>query len=163
MGGSRSGHWGSRHPLVDSFLRIDLAQVRRDHQIAPGAAMMVSYGQMRSTVYLTQTPMRFGGSRLWFRCPSCGGRCRVLYGSSRRLACWRCQRLRYRSQVEAQADRALRGMQKIARRLDPEADDIWMPPKPPRMHWRTYDRLVDKYKTYDTRWARMALRCLRLA
>jgi hypothetical protein len=145
------------------MLRIDLAQVRRDYRIAPGAAMMVSYGQMRSTVYLTQTPMRFGGRRFWFRCPSCGGRCRVLYGSSRSLACWRCQRLRYRSQVEAKADRALRGMQKIARRLDPEADDIWMPPKPPRMHWRTYGRLVDKYNRYDARWARMALRCLRFS
>jgi hypothetical protein len=50
--------------------------------------------------------------------------------------------------------RALRGMQKIARRLDPEADDIWLPPKPPHMHWSTYNRLVDKYNDYDAKWAR---------
>ena len=64
------------------------------------------------------------------------------------------------SQREAKSDRALRGMAKIARRLDPASTDNWLPPKPPHMHWSTYNRLVDKYNDYNARWARMALRCL---
>jgi hypothetical protein len=56
--------------------------------------------------------------------------------------------------------RAIRGMQKIARRLDPAADDIGMPSKPPHMHWSTYNRLVDKYNDYDARWASVVLRRL---
>jgi hypothetical protein len=114
----------------------------------------------RTTVQLTATPMRFGGNRLWFHCPWCFGRCRVLYVGARRIACWRCQRLRYRTQLETMDARAIRGMQKIARRLDPAADDIGMPSKPPHMHWSTYNRLVDKYNDYDARWASVVLRRL---
>jgi hypothetical protein len=114
----------------------------------------------RTTVQLTATSMRFGGKRLWFRCPCCFGRCRVLYVSSRRTGCWRCQKLRYRTQLETKDARALRGMQKIARRLDPEADDIWLPDKPKRMHLATYERLVERYGVYDAKWASVALRRL---
>jgi hypothetical protein len=154
-----SGRWGSRRPLADAFQRIDLAQIRREHPMtADATAVVMSCCRNgvweRTTLQLTATPMRFGGKRFWFRCPYCFGRCRVLYASSRRTSCWRCQRLRYRTQLETMNARALRGMQKIARRLDPEADDIWLPPKPPHMHWSTYNRLVDKYNDYDAKWAR---------
>jgi hypothetical protein len=168
MGGSNSGRWGSRHPLVDSFQRIDLAQLRREHPMTADASAVVMgcrrNGKLeRITVQLTGTAMRFGGKRLWFRCPCCFGRCRVLYASSRRTACWRCQRLRYRTQLETMDARALRGMQKIARRLDPEGDDIRLPDKPKHMHWSMYERLAERYGVYDAKWARVAFRFLGIA
>jgi hypothetical protein len=33
-----------------------------------------------------------------------------------------------------------------------------LPPKPPRMHWRTYHRLVDRYEKYDQQWSLEAMR-----
>ncbi len=48
-------------------------------------------------VPLTRTPCTFGGSRPWFRCPSCGRRCAVLYGLAGRFRCRGCHRLAYAS------------------------------------------------------------------
>jgi hypothetical protein len=103
------------------------------------------------------TPTQFGGRRQWFLCLKCGRRCRILYGGSR-FRCRRCYRLSYCSQAETRADRATRGMFKIVKRLDPEEDCNDLPPKPKGMHWRTYERLVDRYEKYDQQWSREAMR-----
>ena len=116
MGGSGSGRWGSRRPLVDAFQRIDLADIRREHAVPPEAeAVLIGYrrnGALENTrVDLTTTGTRFGGRRFWFRCPACFGRCRVLFMRSPRIriACWRCQRLRYRTQVRIQGCPSITG------------------------------------------------------
>ena len=44
------------------------------------------------------------------------------------------------------------------RRLDREQDINDLPPKPPRMHWRTYHRLVDRYEKYNQQWSLEAMR-----
>jgi hypothetical protein len=67
-------------------------------------------------------------------------------------------RLSYSSQAETRADRATRAMFKIVRRLDPEQDVNDLPPKPKGMHWRTYNRLVDRYEKYDQQWSLEAMR-----
>jgi len=112
-----------------------------------------------TTVYLEATRMYFGGRRLWFRCPRCDGRCRVLYGTWR-IACRRCHRLRYLSQRETKEDRATRAMLKIVRRLKPNDPDPCndLPEKPPGMHWRTYDRLIERYEGYIEQWGLAILR-----
>jgi hypothetical protein len=43
-------------------------------------------------------------------------------------------------------------MTKIAKRLDPNAEGIDVAPKPKGMHWRTYDRLANRYQAYDDLW-----------
>jgi hypothetical protein len=103
------------------------------------------------------TPTQFGGRRQWFICLKCGRRCRVLYGG-RRFRCRCCHRLSYSSQAETRADRATRAMFKIVRRLDPEEDCNDLPPKPKGMHWRTFNRLVDRYEKYDQQWSLEAMR-----
>jgi hypothetical protein len=101
--------------------------------------------------------MRFGGRRLWFRCPLCGRRCRVLY-VGRRMGCQVCLRLRYSSQAETRAARSTRAMFKIVRRLHPEAQFNDLPRKPKGMHWSTYNQLADRYEAFSGAWNAEALR-----
>ena len=43
--------------------------------------------------------------------------------------------------------------------LGNEGPDDWdLPPKPKGMHWRTYNRLVDRYEKYDQQWSLEAMR-----
>ena len=53
---------------------------------------------------------------------------------------------------------ATRAMFKIVKRLDPEEECNDLPLKPKGMHWRTYNRLADRYEYYDTQWAHAAIR-----
>jgi hypothetical protein len=64
----------------------------------------------------------------------------------------------YSSQAETRADRATRAMFKIVRRLDPEEDCNDLPWKPKGMHWRTYNRLAQRYERYDAQWGSEAVR-----
>lgn len=50
---------------------------------------------MNETVSLTKTPCTFGGSRIWFCCPGCGGRCAVLYAVAGYFRCRTCHQLAY--------------------------------------------------------------------
>jgi hypothetical protein len=47
----------------------------------------------------TYTATQFGGTRKWFKCLSCGRRCRVLYGG-RHFRCRQCYGTKYASQYE---------------------------------------------------------------
>jgi hypothetical protein len=166
MGGSGSGRWGSRKPTAEHMARIDLATIRRQYPVTRLSKLTSSYtrqnGQrVTADIYFDHTTTRFGGSRLWFVCPACRQRCRVLFGSWR-IACRRCHRLRYGSQVESRSSRAIRGMTRIVKRLDPEATCNDLPSKPKGMHWKTYNRLADRYDEYDNRWAIGVMRRLRI-
>jgi hypothetical protein len=103
------------------------------------------------------TPMKFGGERRWFQCLSCGRRCRILYGGGR-FRCRRCRHVRCSSQSETRSDRATRAMFKIVKRLDPQEECNDLPWKPKGMHWRTYNRLVERYDRYDGQWGLEAMR-----
>ena len=165
MGGSGSGRSGSSRPLAGGLWRVDLAQLRRSHPVTPGSLVKMSYvwakdQRVEATVSFLATPTRFGGRRLWFCCPSCRRPCQILYGSWH-IACGRCHRLRYMSQRETRSGRANLGMMKIVKRLDPEATCNELPPKPRGMHWSTYDRLKERYDTYDAMWSMAVMGWLR--
>ena len=102
---------------------------------------------MNYAVLLDWTSCGFGGRRVWWRCPAvgCGRRVAVLYGG-RLFVCRQCNRLAYRSQREADDDRATRRADKLRDRLG------WEPGilngdggKPKGMHWRTYWRLYSQH------------------
>lgn len=89
---------------------------------------------------------RFGGSRPWFRCPHCARRCGALYRARYGYACRTCCGLTYQSTRELPGHRAVGRADQIRERLG------WPPgiihghgSKPPRMHWRTFIRLVDEH------------------
>jgi hypothetical protein len=150
QGGHGSGLGVSRRPLAESLRRIYLAELGRNQQLTDRHALKVrrvrNSGERVAVaiVYVESTRMYFSGRRLWFRCPRCKGRCRVLYGTWW-IACRRCHRLRNLSQREAKEDRATR--LKIVRRLNPDDPDPSndLPPKPRGMQWTTYD----SYETYN--------------
>ena len=109
---------------------------------------------------LQHAKQRVGGLRQWFACPTCGARCRILYGGygNGRFRCRRCHGLRYSSTAETVADRATRGMLKIVQRLSPDERLNELPPRPKHMRWWTYSQLVERYERYDQLWAREAMR-----
>ena len=55
-------------------------------------------------------------------------------------------------------------MHKIRRLLDPagEACPGELPPKPRRMHWRTYERHAARHDAYSHRWSVTVMRRFRL-
>ena len=105
---------------------------------------------MNYPVQLDWTDCGFGGQRVWWRCPAvgCGRRVAVLHGG-RVFACRHCHRLAYRSQREADHDRASRRADKLRDRLG------WEPgilngsgTKPKGMHWRTFERLQARHEAF---------------
>lgn len=90
------------------------------------------------SLWVDRTPCNYGGSRPWFRCPTCGRRCAVVYFGRGRYACRRCNHVAYYSQSEDLMGRAWRKQRKIEAKLI----DGWHKPK--GMHWKTCERLQDK-------------------
>ena len=103
------------------------------------------------------TPLNFGGHRQWFRCPRCHRRCLVLYGGAR-FYCRKCYRLKYQSQAEDSAQRAITRAQATRKRLGGfEGIDDPFPPKPKGMHWKTYNRLAEADDQAGQRWDDMMM------
>jgi hypothetical protein len=95
------------------------------------------------SIPLVRTHPHFGGSRIWFVCPSCQRRCGVLWGR-KYYRCRSCYRLTYESQYQTTADRLLERAIEKRRELGGAAYytiDGPFPPKPKRMRWKTYQAL----------------------
>lgn len=99
---------------------------------------------VREQVELARTPCRYGGARPWFLCPGCLSRRAVLYSLGGLFRCRGCHGLAYGSTREGRPERMIRRAAEVRRRLGGKpAGSVWEPPpKPRRMHWRTYSRLV---------------------
>lgn len=119
---------------------------------------------------LVVRPQPLGGRRAWWRCPGCACPCATLYRPPPGSGAWRCRRCLgwpYPSQREHALARAERRARRLASRLGhpwpwgmtPE-DPV--PPRPPRMHRRTYARLRAAWEEAATRcavaWIERALR-----
>ena len=93
----------------------------------------------------------FGGLRRWFVCPRQSRRVRKLCLplGARHFRSRRSYRLAYSSQREAVHDRAQRRARKLIHRLGGHWNDDQYPDKPPRMRWRTYNRIMDQILAAD--------------
>lgn len=110
---------------------------------------------------LERFPQPFGGHRWYFICLQSGRRAQCLYlppGATR----FRSRHgfrvpLQYHSQCQDTTSRHISQMHKVSYKvLDAEPREWrervkhWdFPPKPPGMHWRTYNRLEARYDYYD--------------
>ena len=100
-----------------------------------------AWKNVEQQIRLDYTAQPFGGSRAWFRCPSCDRRCGKLHGGER-FYCRSCLSLSYQSQHEGGRDRLLTRAQSIRQRLGGSADmSKPFPERPRRMHRRRYERL----------------------
>lgn len=92
-------------------------------------------------IHTTTTPCGYGGSRRWFSCPSCSGRCEVLYQRSGRFACRSCQRVAYTSQSGSESDRVHSRYHKLHALIENG--------KPKWQRWATFNRLEEKFERAD--------------
>ena len=180
MGGLGSGRPATR-PSLWSLYSVRTKQIREACGFRPGMVGSITFddgtrievgttGEIVTVngvvVPITWTRPHLGGRRAWFRCPNraCGRRCAVIYGRGTQWACQRCWNGNYPSQKEDPFDRMIRRAGKLRRRLGetmPMApiDHVemagWPPDKPPRIHRRTYDRLVAELHAVEARAAEL--------
>lgn len=84
-----------------------------------------------------------GGSRPLFSCPGCTRQCFILYSHGAVYRCRKCARLAYSSQSRRSWQRARDRANRLLRRLHPAALlGSRLPPRPSRMHHKTYDKLI---------------------
>ena len=136
-----SGLW---HWLVGGHQRSSIA-----YQVLPGHGVRLLYNHSgKGFDYMLSwatTTLHFGGHRYWWLCPHCDRRCRILYCRGL-FVCRQCSGAHYDTQStkdplvridnELNHLRAKLGVQSFSRET--------IPPKPKRMHWRTYTRLAKR-------------------
>ncbi|WP_284152179.1 hypothetical protein [Desulfofustis limnaeus] len=112
------------------------------------------WSPVEQIIGLSRSECYFGGHRLWFQCPRCHKRVAVLCGAGKLFLCRTCYGLNHASQHENEADRMLRRVRKIRKRLG--ADMNLFEPilfKPKYMRWRTFERLRREAEhTYSLSW-----------
>ena len=111
-------------------------------------------GVPRVRVALVTTCPTYGGRRWWLVCPRCDRRAGKLYRPHpwQGFACRCCYGLTYHSQRLAKANRWELRSERLKdavmwRGIQLHADDD-MYYKPPRMHWRTFHRIIDDVELY---------------
>ena len=116
----------------------------------------IQIGSLDQTIILVRKSRRFGGGQWYFVCPVMNRCASVLWkppGSNRFCSrqAWGDRRVAYSSQFLDPDNRAHRGKAKIKQRLIGDCDpDEWeLPPKPSGMRWSTYNRLVERFDSYE--------------
>jgi len=126
MGGWGSRRQGSSAPTVESFRKLDLADLERRDLVNAGdqkalgstlvelrcEGLFIRYFARTSSEYAEEfvpfsyTATQFGGRRRWLSCPRCRRRCRVLY-RAQRFRCRTCLGLVYESTRQPRHERVL--------------------------------------------------------
>jgi len=150
--------WSRRGEETSSVgYRFEAAGLRLQYRHTPygGAAQSVN-----ELIPIVTTATNLGGGRRHsFACPSCGRRCRILYGGSH-FRCRMCRGARYESQYQHAAFNTCDRRWRIREQLEERGGQKWpcglddgFPPKPPHMHWRTYRKLEALDEKLARRWA----------
>lgn len=172
------GGWGSGRPRtrseVECYASLDVRQLARrgllgslkrvdfdNSHIFFGLASLVIRntvaGRSCATKILFSTSRcGAGGRRWWFLCPTgCGRRVALIYRTPRGLLCRRCANLAYASQFADTMARTRLRLERAARRLNVNADDVGglsVSFKPKGMHRTTFAKRLAALKTAEGRW-----------
>jgi hypothetical protein len=157
VGGYGSGgrNWGYGRPLVERATCVSIGALVRAWRGASREARAARPSTLiggritigAHTVRMVPRPMRFGGVRWYALCPCCDRRCLFLYLRARTpaVACRRCAGLVHASTRDDAVNLAVRRVMTLRARLAAtgaaERPGGPMPWKPPRMRWKTYERL----------------------
>lgn len=178
-GNYRSGRSGWRDRIED-YIRVDVMGLKRDGvfgvactglQIAPscsevaleyhGGTLILHYRQfetgdsryfdVKQQVTIEHSPCRFGGSRPWFRCPTCDSRVGSIYRDEHsRFGCRKCYDLVYRSQRESWSGRKYLAANKLRWRMGGEAGAGSLFVRPKGMHFETFLNTIQKIHALET-------------
>lgn len=173
MGGLGSGRRPSYPGTLADCRALRVADVPRERLVAAleeadGMTPAVTVDGVALALLVRPQPL--GGRRAWWACPWCARPCATLYAPRSGVPRWTCRRCLgwpYPSQREGAAARADRRARRLAARLGEPfpwlADALAAPPpRPPRMHRRTYARLREAWETVadaaEMAWLARALR-----
>jgi hypothetical protein len=143
--------WTNSYTGEETASAIFTCHMMGEHE----GGLRIQMDETEQTVFLTRRPRNLGGHQWYFVCPVMNRCCSILWkppGATH----FRCRQgwgtaVAYASQFLDPDNRAHRGQAKIKARLiaDLNPDEWALPPKPKGMHWRTYDRYVGRYDTYE--------------
>lgn len=136
-----------------SYHTLDVRKMKKEGYFSyPHDYVSFSYGHHNQTISIDWTKCSLGGYRPWFICPArgCYKRAAILYLSNI-FACRSCCNLAYPVENVANVWRYTIKARKIRDKLGWESGVYEPFPieayKPKGMHWKTYWRLIDKYRT----------------
>ncbi|WP_201566011.1 hypothetical protein [Psychrobacter sp. CMS30] len=135
---------------LSNYPRLTIAQYRdqlRQSGTASSIDLAYSYRgkAYRYSIELSKTAPHYGGSRYWFRCPSCSNRVAVLYCAGT-YVCRGCIGACYGSQLQQPIDRLFSRADTIRQRLGWQSGIAHgSGTKPKGMHSKTFDRLVNEH------------------
>jgi hypothetical protein len=125
------------------------------YEMLPGGMRLcyTSRGESISEIIpYAYTATAFSGTRKWFKCLSCGSRCRVIYGG-KFFRCRTCCGAKYPSQYQPAFMRYGDQEQEVRERLGASASvSDPFPPKPKWMRWKTYARLYRDDERWQQTW-----------
>lgn len=166
MGGFGSGNWHRQfRDRVEEREFIDVRLLRRRGYIKSGCDCYWPIEQLFAfdpnfpislfirPLEIVWTECNYGGERPWLVCPilDCRKRSAILYSHHDGVACRACAQLSYQSQHENAAIRAIKKSRKLRFKLGMQLNLFGpIPDKPPRMHERTYMKLLTRLEQVDT-------------
>jgi hypothetical protein len=105
---------------------------------------------IETRVALTRIPKPFGGSQVFFVCPTCNRRILELAFGYERFRCRHCLGLVYRTSQQSPADRAMSRADKLRQRLggEPGLESCYARPK--HMRRKTFERIDAQIQAAET-------------
>ena len=107
---------------------------------------------VHQTIHFDRTPCNYGGERLWLLCPRCSRRVGLLYNAHRLFLCRHCYHLSYSSQQEGHINNAISQKHKLGERIFEHYEFGEGYGKKKGMHWKTFNRLYEKYQQHEQQW-----------
>ncbi len=134
---------------LNNYPRLSISRYRDQLRLKQPQSLPVSYSyrgkQYSYAIHLSTTAPHYGGSRYWFRCPSCSKRVSVLYCAGT-YVCRGCIGAPYGSQLQQPIDRLFTRADAIRQRLGWQSGIIYgNQGRPKGMHFSTYYSLVTEH------------------
>ncbi len=138
----------SRFGSVDSFLLIDKYQAENK--------VILKIDSVVHVVSLCKVANNYGGrDRIYFNCPRCNSRIRILYASSKSLFCRNCVKLSYPSQQCGHDSIVFHQLLPLFRKLKANTSNEYMiqylPPRPAYMRYNVYSEIIQRITALQNR------------
>ncbi len=114
-------------------------------------SLLVKHSGKQYVIPVERKPCNFGGYYFFFHCPRCKKRMRKLYCLGGYYVCRKCGNLSYYSQRLRSVVRFRMAAREVEKQVRLRGGNIEFDEKPPRMHYKTFEKLKAKAKYFDGR------------